>query len=156
MVSAHCASDTQVRVSRGGTGEPNSIVLLQDKEHYSKIVYGDIAITVREEPKVSAAGSQVEPTLSFGVAIEALKRGKKVARAGWNGKGMWLVLVPGTPEAVLHPGTPYSAALPGIEVCELLPHIDMWTTNAHGHRAMLPGWLASQTDMLSEDWVLVA
>jgi hypothetical protein len=31
----------------------------------------------------------------------------------------------------------------------------MWTTNAHGRRAMLPGWLASQTDMLSEDWEVV-
>lgn len=88
---------------------------------------------------------------NFGDAIAALKDGKKVARAGWNGKGMWLVLVPGTPAATLHPGTPYAKAT-GLQMCEILPHIDMWTTNADGRRAMLPGWLASQTDMLSEDW----
>lgn len=93
--------------------------------------------------------------LSFGLAIEALKLGKRVARAGWNGKGMWLVLVPGTLRAQLREGTPYREAL-GLAECEILPHIDMWTTNADGRRAMLPGWLASQTDMLADDWQVIA
>lgn len=92
--------------------------------------------------------------LTFGLAIEALKKGLQVARAGWNGKGMWLVLVPGTPTAQLKPGTPYADAL-GMTTCEILPHIDMWTVNAEGRRAMLPGWVASQTDMLAEDWRIV-
>lgn len=92
--------------------------------------------------------------MNFGGAIEALKSGSKVARTGWNGKGMWLVLVPGTQGAELRHGTPYHNAL-GQDTCDILPHIDMWTTNADGRRAMLPGWLASQSDMLAEDWVLV-
>lgn len=92
--------------------------------------------------------------MNFGLAIEALKAGHKVARAGWNGKGMWLVLVPGTPSAQLKPGTPYAEAL-GLASCEILPHIDMWTVNASGRRAMLPGWLASQSDMLADDWHVV-
>lgn len=92
--------------------------------------------------------------MTFGLAIEALKQGMRVARAGWNGKGMWLILVAGTPNAALREGTPYREAL-GQESCEILPHIDMWTTNAEGRRAMLPGWLASQTDMLAEDWCVV-
>lgn len=92
--------------------------------------------------------------MSFGLAIEALKLGRRVARAGWNGKGMWLVLVPGTKSAQLREGSPYHSAL-GIPECEILPHIDMWTTNAEGLRAMLPGWLASQTDMLSDDWQVI-
>lgn len=91
--------------------------------------------------------------MTFGQAIESLKVGQKVARKGWNGKGMWLVLVPGTPVVHPKPDTPYGKA--GIAECEILPHIDMWTTNAQGRRAMLPGWLASQTDMLSEDWEIV-
>jgi hypothetical protein len=91
--------------------------------------------------------------MTFGLALEALKKGQKVARKGWNGKGMWLVLVPGTPVIYPTPDTPYGKA--GVTECEILPHIDMWTTNAHGRRAMLPGWLASQTDMLSEDWEVV-
>ena len=93
--------------------------------------------------------------MTFGLAIEALKKGHKVARRGWNGKGMWLVLVPGQAEVTLRDGTPYKAALPDLTACEILPHIDMWTVNAHGRRAMLPGWLASQTDMLAEDWKVV-
>lgn len=92
--------------------------------------------------------------LSFGDALSHLKNGFRVARAGWNGKGMWLVLVHGTKEAQLREGTPYREAL-GQESCEILPHIDMWTINADGRRAMLPGWVASQTDMLSEDWMIV-
>ena len=92
--------------------------------------------------------------MSFGDAIAALKAGQKVARTGWNGKGMWLILVAGTPNAALREGTPYREAL-GQESCEILPHIDMWTTNAEGRRAMLPGWLASQTDMLADDWQIV-
>ena len=92
--------------------------------------------------------------MSFGDAIAALKAGQKVARTGWNGKGMWLVLVPGTADAELREGTPYRNALQS-DRCEILPHIDMWTTNAKSRRAMLPGWLASQTDMLADDWLIV-
>lgn len=92
--------------------------------------------------------------MNFGDAIAALKAGKKVARTGWNGKGMWLILVPGQPSVELRPGTPYLEALQQPS-CEILPHIDMWTVNAEGRRAMLPGWLASQTDMLAEDWEVV-
>lgn len=92
--------------------------------------------------------------MSFGLALEALKKGLKVARAGWNGKGMWLILVPGTKPAQLREGTPYRTHT-GLDECEILPHIDMWTINSEGRRAMLPGWVASQTDMLSDDWVVV-
>lgn len=92
--------------------------------------------------------------MNFGQAIEALKSGERVSRAGWNGKGMWLVLVPGTPAAQLRDGTPYKTAT-GLDECEILPHIDMWTINASGRRAMLPGWLASQSDMLADDWQVV-
>ena len=93
-------------------------------------------------------------SLTFGDALIVLKAGGKVARAGWNGKGMWLVLVPGTPNIVPRKGSPYSDA--GVtEEVEILSHIDMYTVNSTGRRAMLPGWLASQTDMLSSDWCIV-
>ena len=91
--------------------------------------------------------------MTFGMAIEALKQGLKVARAGWNGKGMWLVLVPGTQSVNFTEGSAYQKA--GLTRGEILSHIDMYTTNAEGRRAMLPGWLASQTDMLAEDWSIV-
>jgi hypothetical protein len=91
-----------------------------------------------------------------------MRLGAKVARAGWNGKGMFCLMVPGTRDVAFTPGTPYHQALVdvlGEEVAsqphEILPHIDMWTTNAEGRRAFLPGWLASQSDMLADDWVVV-
>ena len=92
--------------------------------------------------------------MDFGTALLALKRGYKVARMGWNGKGMWLLLVHGQKAVQLKEGTPYHDALGSVET-EILPHIDMWTVNAEGRRAMLPGWLASQSDMLAEDWEIV-
>lgn len=100
--------------------------------------------------------------MNFGQAIEAMKEGKKVARKGWTGKGMYCIYVPGS-KVKLKPETPYHNALTDNgammmkegSVTEILPHIDMWTTNAEGRRAFLPGWLASQSDMLSEDWDII-
>lgn len=97
--------------------------------------------------------------LTFGGAIEALKAGKKVARAGWNGKGMWLAMSPGVKDLSSDkfwagPNREFAVANGGS--AEVLPCITMKTVNAHGREAILMGWLASQTDMLSEDWAVVA
>ncbi len=79
--------------------------------------------------------------LNFGQAIEALKKGQKVARQGWNGKGMWLELV------VAQGGK----IIPGIdEEVKYLNWIGMKTAD----NKFVP-WLASQTDVLAEDWVIV-
>lgn len=66
----------------------------------------------------------------FGEAIYQLKAGRKVTRPGWNGKSMWLALQ--TPDA----NSKMS-----------LPYIYMHTAD----KKLVP-WLASQTDMLAEDW----
>jgi len=88
--------------------------------------------------------------MNFGLAIEAMRKGHKVQRSGWNGKGMWLILVPGSPNITPVAGTPYSKA--GItEPTSINPHIDMFTATGE----MQPGWLASQTDMLAGDWQMV-
>lgn len=94
----------------------------------------------------------VADSLDFGQAITALKRGAKVARKGWNGKGMWLILVPGTHRAQIKPDTPYGNALRESAVIDILPHIDMYTASG----AMLVGWLASQSDMLADDWIILS
>lgn len=96
----------------------------------------------------------MDQRFNFGGALAHLKSGAKVAREGWNGKGMWLILVPGTTAVQLRDGTPYKTAT-GLNECDILPHIDMWTVNASGRRAMLPGWVASQSDMLADDWMVV-
>ena len=94
--------------------------------------------------------------MTFGLALEALKAGKRVARAGWNGKGMWLAL-----SGALEPrevkaadfwspnNAKYAAAVGGS--AKVLPCITMKTATGE----ILMGWLASQTDLLAEDWSIV-
>lgn len=80
--------------------------------------------------------------MSFGHAIEMLKAGHKVARDGWNGKGMY----------ILHVRKGYydvGLTLAGSRA-NLLPWIGMKTADG----SFVP-WLASQTDMLADDWVVV-
>lgn len=91
--------------------------------------------------------------VTFGAALEALKQGKKVARKGWNGKGMWLWLKPGTmvkSELCHDPALKEIADNNGGEI-EALGTICMKTAD----NKILSGWLASQTDMLSDDWVII-
>lgn len=71
--------------------------------------------------------------MDFGQAVRALKDGERVAREGWNGKGMWLQL-----------------QRPDEHSKMTLPYIYMKTAQGD-----LVPWLASQTDVLSEDWILL-
>ncbi len=98
---------------------------------------------------------QPRDQLSFSAAVYLMKQGYKLARAGWNGKGMWVIYVPGTPKAKLTPGSVYAKLFPRRKTMEILPHFDMYTVNASGRRAMLPGWLASQSDIDANDWCVV-
>lgn len=71
--------------------------------------------------------------MNFGDALFNLKAGEKVTRRGWNGKGMWLAL-----------------QIPDAHSKMSLPYIYMKTADDK-----LVPWLASQTDVLAEDWVIV-
>jgi hypothetical protein len=76
----------------------------------------------------------MEPTLTFGEAIEKMRLGYKVARIGWNGKGMWLALQ--RPDEHSKMRQPYIYMKPTDD--KLVP------------------WLASQSDMLADDWITVS
>jgi len=81
--------------------------------------------------------------MNFGVALGALKIGEKVFRKGWNGKGIYLEL-----------------QVPDEHSKMTLPYIYIVTTglqtdNEAAPKGLVP-WLASQTDMLSEDWEVVS
>ena len=96
---------------------------------------------------------------TFGEAITLLKQGYKVARKGWNGKGMFIFLfnfeenISPTGQAelmqalnkILHPD------INRIKHYQIDPCLVMKTAND----TLQPGWLASQADILAEDWVLV-
>ena len=68
--------------------------------------------------------------ISFSMALEALKEGKSVSRSGWNGKGMYVAL-----------------QLPDASSKMMLPYLYLRTVQGE-----LVPWLASQTDMLADDW----
>jgi len=82
------------------------------------------------------------PGLNFSAALMYLKEGRRVARAGWNGKGMWLILI--EPGNAMHTGRG-GGAYP-MQRC-----IGMKTFENN----MQPGWLASQADLLAEDWSVI-
>lgn len=95
--------------------------------------------------------------MNFGQALEALKAGMAVSREGWNGKGMFICLMP---ELKLPPyntqGTERkvndrTAKWIGEDApLDCRPYIAMFTAT----KQWQPGWLASQADMLSEDWMI--
>ena len=95
--------------------------------------------------------------MTFGMAIEALKNGYKVTRAGWNGKGMFLWLKPATTIKAEWCKDEMLKELVEANGGEILGlgTICMYTHDSTGRKAILTGWLASQTDMLSDDWVIV-
>jgi len=88
--------------------------------------------------------------MNFGTALEALKQGKKITRAGWNGKGMYLFLLPAAtvPIANIHTEPLRSIAEANGGTVNCLPAIRMLTADGK----VLTGWLASQSDLLAEDW----
>lgn len=84
--------------------------------------------------------------MNFSQALELIKAGKRVQREGWNGKGMFLFLVPGSTFEVNRP--PLLGILPEGTMVEYHAHIDMKTAQGY----VIP-WLASQADLLCDDWL---
>jgi hypothetical protein len=88
--------------------------------------------------------------LTFGLALEALQLGHKVARAGWNGKGMFLYYVPANtyPASRNEHGT-----MLGVFEGDMVPY-GAYIAMKTAQNNVVP-WLASQTDVLAEDWSVV-
>ena len=116
------------------------------KEDGYRIIYHD-GYESWSPKDVFEAAYRATDGMNFGLAIEAAKMGKKIAREGWNGKGMFLYHVPAAAyppstevakEAFCGSDVPYGA------------YIAMKTAQGN----VVP-WLASQTDMLADDWRIV-
>lgn len=90
--------------------------------------------------------------MDFSEALVMMKRGYRVARAGWNGKGMWICLGAGKPQLhhshLWNEHTCNFAKTQENGVVEVLPYFIMKTADDK----ILMGWLASQTDLLATDW----
>ena len=129
--------------------------------HVAK-AWEDAARAIRAS--IAASASEPGARFLFSVALEHLKGGKRVARAGWSGKGMWIALTPGRTIDAHH----FTAALLDGAVEQAATAVRIATAGKTGHLKILPridmraadgslvvGWLASQTDMLADDWMLV-
>ena len=95
---------------------------------------------IADEENCGVLGGQ--STFGFGDAIRYLKRGLKVARKGWNGKGMYLFLC--FPASI-------EPKAENVEIYSARQSIAIRTADS----SIIVGWNASQTDMLAEDWVFV-
>ena len=89
--------------------------------------------------------------MTFGIALELLKKGCKVAREGWNGKGMFIVYQKGYPDGI--PCNKQTAEAWGIDEGDLFicnPYLQI--KQVDGSHSM---WVPSIGDVLAEDWVVV-
>lgn len=116
----------------------------------------DFAGYISWSPKKQFEGAyRLTSGTTFGLALEALKKGHKVARSGWNGKGMWLSLscsgtrLVGAESFWSDNNAEYARDNGG--AAKVLPCITMKTAGGE----IIMGWLASQTDMLADDWCIV-
>jgi hypothetical protein len=93
--------------------------------------------------------------MNFGEALEQAKKGERIARTGWNGKNMWVAMNRGSKlDLDIHSIRPICVKNVAIEnggTVEILPYLIMKTVDDK----MVMGWLASQTDMLANDWFVV-
>jgi len=96
--------------------------------------------------------------MTFGLAIEAAKKGKKIARAGWNGKNMFVVYMPSlylppfnTADTARKVNDRTAKWIGEDKPLDCQPYFAMY----NAQEQWIPGWLASQSDMLAEDWQVV-
>lgn len=118
--------------------------------HGYKVVYQDGYESWSPKEVFEAAYRRTDG-LSFGLAIEAAKMGKRIARKGWNGKNMSVAYQKGYPDGI--PCNENTAKAWGMEVGELFkcrPYLQLRC--ADGSFQM---WAASQSDILADDWYIV-
>ena len=146
-------------MTRGAYNKKRGWTLPKDENPKDKgylVKYPDGYVSWCPKAQFEANGRPVDG-MTFGMAIEALKNGYKVTRRGWNGKGMFLWLKPATTVKAEYCKDEMLKELVEANGGEMLAlgTICMYTHDSTGRKAILTGWLASQTDMLSDDWQIV-
>lgn len=92
----------------------------------------------REPPAFSLKGTPMPETFDFSEALRRLKAGSKICRNGWNGKGLWLEL-----------------QCPDANSKMTLPYVFInYPSDAFNTPGARVPWLASQTDLLADDWMI--
>ena len=141
----HWGSDAVDAIMRNAGGAMEKAVLDTFDDAGYRVVYEDGYQSWSPKDVFENAYRRTDG-LSFGLAIEAAKMGKRIARKGWNGKGMYVFLID---VADLHT----DADLSGLEGKNVTVRECFAMKCADD--SICPGWLASQTDMLADDWCIV-
>ena len=129
--------------------EKEYALVCEDKGNASgyKVVYEDGYVSWSPKDVFDKAYRRIDG-MTFGLALEAMKKGLKVQRKGWNGKGMFIYYVPVGHYA---PCTKVAENIVGADgKVEYGAYVAIKTAQGN----VVP-WLASQTDMLSEDWQVI-
>lgn len=122
------------------------IIIEEESKHMNwkpKQIFEDSYVSADEQDK-TIEKLKIDTIGDFGWAIEAIKRGEKVCRSGWNGKKMFIFLA-----------HPVEIEYKGKETCNAIDFADKMTDSICMMTAkgdICVGWLSSQADMLSEDW----
>ena len=143
-------SEDKVLMNHFESGKEAPVVMVQPMAVFAWVATGDWEVVT--EPVRDR--SEVIPVFSFSTALECLKEGKRVSRMGWNGKGMFLVLTPGNKVPAQNMRVKSVKKYYQAEEQEkvtICPHIDLKAAD----NTYVTGWLASQTDMLADDWYIV-
>ncbi|AGN30342.1 hypothetical protein VPFG_00345 [Vibrio phage nt-1] len=95
--------------------------------------------------------------MEFGNALASLKAGRKLSREGWNGKGMFIVLMPAlylppfnTQDTMRKVNDRTAKHIGEDTPLDSQPYIAMFTAE----QKWQPGWVASQADILADDWIV--
>ncbi|MEC7121106.1 MAG: DUF2829 domain-containing protein [Pseudomonadota bacterium] len=147
MTVGNAMRDHDVRLSPDPSGKDRA-----DNEAGYLVEY-DSGYKSWSPKEVFDAAYRPADAMTFGLALEALKRGERVARADWH--SMWLSLSCGETREIPAENfwSPHNRAHAESQggKAKVLPSITMKTATGE----ILMGWLASQPDMLAEDWIIV-
>jgi len=89
--------------------------------------------------------------MTFGLAVEALKKGFKVCRKGWNGKGMWAVMQKGYPNGInINKNTAEATGMPEGTLMKFRPYFMLFTAQSD-----FAHWVPSGSDILADDWQII-
>lgn len=141
-----------IEVEYPGCGYLTYDVLAEEVEKIRKKPEPEQGDTCREKSDCKCTCEAApRKSMTFGMAIEAMKAGHRLAREGWNGKGMWVVYRTGYPDGIpCNKNTADAVGIPEGSLFKVRPYLQMKCVDDSFQM-----WLASQSDMLAEDWYIV-